>query len=337
MRFIIYGAGAIGSLMGAYLARSGFESILVGRDKHVNRINNQGLKVITDKGQFTVAIPAISNLSQIKSQPGDVVFITLKSQDTAASLEALSQNLARNIPIFCFQNGIRNESLVKTQFTRVYGGVVFFSGTCLNAGEVSHTRYDKVGFGVYPEGLDETTQQVYQALSKAGLDPFQHGHIMSVKWSKLAINLSMAINAVTGLSGAETLQDDDARRLISDMTDEGLKVIKAAGIVLADATGRPTLARHIAGLKSSARSVPAPAIPEGLKHRPSIWQDIYLKRGETEIDFLNGEIIQLGKKVHIPTPLNSFIVDLLKELAGKGDPTVRYDPRTLRRMAEKEI
>jgi 2-dehydropantoate 2-reductase len=334
MRFIIYGAGAIGSLFGAYLAQAGYNTILIGRKSHVDKINLNGLQLITAQGHFTIPLAAVTATGEITSQPGDIIFITLKAQDTAESLDPLSKSFPQDTPVFCFQNGIRTESIVRRKFTRVYGGVVFFSGTYLNPGEVVHTRVDQVGFGVYPQGLDDTTGSIYDVLNKAGFSAFQHDCIMSVKWSKLVINLRMAVNAITGLSGAGTMNDKAARTLIADITEEGLHVIKAAGIALNSAPGNPSMDQYLAGLSPAVEALPVSEIPEELKHRPSIWQDITLKRGETEIDFLNGEIIALGRQVNLSTPYNSFIVKVLKDMVRSGKTPGKYSALELRRMFE---
>jgi 2-dehydropantoate 2-reductase len=334
MRFIIYGAGAIGSLFGAYLARAGNDTVLIGRQSHVEKINRDGLKIVTAGGPFTVPVAAVTDPSKIKSQPGDIIFITLKAQDTAVSLDSLSQSFPPDTPVFCFQNGVSTESIVIRKFSRVYGGVVYFSGTYLSPGEVAHTRVDKVGFGVYPQGTDGLTQSIFEVLTQAGFSAFKHASVMSVKWSKLVINLRMPVNAITGLSGAETLREKAALDLIADITEEGWRVIQAAGIEVNSAPGTPAVASYLTGLRPAAEAAPVPEIPEELKHRPSIWQDIILKRGQTEIDFLNGEIINLGRQLNLPTPYNSFIVDVLKDMVLKGDSPGKYTALELRQLFE---
>lgn len=332
MRIIILGAGAIGSLLGAYITKTGNKVVLVGREDHVNKINLDGLNIITDKDNFTIPVPAVSDLSSIKFEQGDIVFLAIKSEDINEAIKLLNNNCPAGIPVFCLQNGVGTEEIVSKHFNNVYGGVVFFSGTYLDPGKIIYTRVDKIGIGLYKGGIDNLTQQVNDILLKAGFGSFAHESIMAVKWSKLVIVLSMAVSAIAGLSGPETVSNKDSRALVADITEEAMNVIKTAGIELADAPGRPALSQHIAMLKSTDEFGPVPEIPEELKHRPSLWQDLASQRGKTEIDYLNGEIVKLGEKFNIPTPLNSLCVKIVKDMAMKREMPGKHSIAELRKM-----
>ena len=91
MRTIIYGAGGIGSIVGGHLARTGHDVLLMGRSGHVNAINERGLKFITPVGTHTVRVPAVTGPEQIKFQPDDVIFLTMKSQNTEEALQTLKK------------------------------------------------------------------------------------------------------------------------------------------------------------------------------------------------------------------------------------------------------
>ena len=203
MRFIVYGAGAIGSLFGAYLAKTSYEAVLIGRKEHAEEINRNGLKVIKSDGSFTISLPTVTSPAEIEYKTGDIVFLTTKSQDTEEARDVLAKYAPKGLPIFCFQNSVRNEEITRLRFSNVYGGVVFFSGTYLRAGEIAHTIVGRVGLGLYPKGIDGTARRVYEVLKSAGFRAFLHENIMGVKWSKLVTNLRMAVNALTGLSGQE--------------------------------------------------------------------------------------------------------------------------------------
>ncbi|MFH0914477.1 MAG: ketopantoate reductase family protein [Chloroflexota bacterium] len=335
MRFIVHGAGAIGSILGACLAKSGYKAVLIGREAHVNRINQSGLKIITKDGGFTVSLPAVTHPSELEYQyqPGDVIFLTTKSEDTGEAADCLIRYFPDYTPFFCLQNGVSNEELVSRKFRHVYGGVVFFSGTFLKAGEVAYTRPGRVGLGVYPTGINSAAKTVQEALQESGIPTSLHEHIMSVKWSKLVINLGMAVNAIIGLSGAEALASREPRELIADIAEEGLRVIQAAGNALEDEPGQPPAAERPARLRAMKDS-PPDAAAEEMKHRPSAWQDLVLQRGKSEVDFLNGEIVRLGKKLGIPTPLNSLMVRVVKQMAEEKSAPGKYAVAELRKMLE---
>ena len=332
MRFIIYGAGAIGSLFGAYLSQASYETILIGREEHVKKINESGLKVVKREGSFTTYPQAVTTPADIEYQTDDILFLTTKSQDTQEAIAELARYAPKGLPIFCFQNGVRNEEIAKQRFSNVYGGVVFFSGTYLGPGEIAHTRVDRVGLGLYSSGIDDTARIAHQALTLSGFKAFLHPSIMGVKWSKLVTNLRMAVNALTGFSGQEALANKESREFIADVLEEGIKVLLQAGIVFEDEPGQIPVTESPSRLRAMEDFTPDKSLPEEMKHRPSVWQDLSLKRGKTELDFITGEVVELGKKLGIPTPLNSLLLKLVKEMAEKRLPPGRYTIADLKRM-----
>jgi 2-dehydropantoate 2-reductase len=143
-RTIIYGAGAIGGVVGGHLALAGKEVVLIGRPKHMKAIREHGLRLVTPRGTHTLQLTAVTEPSQIDFRPEDVVFLCVKGQDTEEALRTLRAQV-EDIPIFCFQNGVRNEEVASRYFPRVYGVVVRVGGVFVNNGEVI-ARYDPPGF-----------------------------------------------------------------------------------------------------------------------------------------------------------------------------------------------
>ena len=109
MRSVVFGAGAIGSLLGATLCRAGHDVVLVARPNHVNMIQEHGLK-ITGLEDFTIRIEATTESSVVKE--ADVVLLTVKSQDTRQAVEEFSSYLGKSIPVVSLQNGIRNPNFI---------------------------------------------------------------------------------------------------------------------------------------------------------------------------------------------------------------------------------
>ncbi|MFC1909594.1 ketopantoate reductase family protein, partial [Chloroflexota bacterium] len=198
MRFIIYGAGGIGSIMGGHLARTGHDVILIGRPGHVSVINNNGLRLITPTGTYVLQIPAVTNPSQIDFATGDVIFLCMKGQDTELALKDLKK-VVEDIPVFCFQNGVRNEEIAIRFFSDVYGVMVRARAVYLTDGEVI-SRRDPPGsniIGRYPEGTDELTEAVAEELRTAGYLIRTTADVMPYKWGKLMGNLRNALGAIT--------------------------------------------------------------------------------------------------------------------------------------------
>src|ERR1035437_9329122 len=136
MRFIIYGAGGIGGVVGGHLARTGHDVIMVGRQGHVDAINRNGLRLVTPTGTYNVKLAAVTSLEKVKFTSDDVVFTTMKGQSTEEAAQSLKAHVD-DIPIFCFQNGMRNEGTVTRFFPRVYGVMVRIGAVYLTDGEVT--------------------------------------------------------------------------------------------------------------------------------------------------------------------------------------------------------
>lgn len=112
MRFVMMGAGAIGGVVGGQLARAGFETILVDPLRaHVEAINRDGLRLRGVHGAHVLRIPAVTDLAAAGLRDGDVVFSAVKSYQTDAAMQALRRAAGPDVPVFCAQNGIRNEEV----------------------------------------------------------------------------------------------------------------------------------------------------------------------------------------------------------------------------------
>ena len=108
-RIVIYGAGAVGGVIGGLLALSCTPVLLIGRPGNVEVILKHGLRIVTPEGTHTIRVAAVTTPNQIR--PDDVVFLCVKSQDTEEAMHAM-HTIVKDVPIFCFQNGVRNEEIV---------------------------------------------------------------------------------------------------------------------------------------------------------------------------------------------------------------------------------
>ena len=115
MRFIIYGAGAIGGVIGARLHAHGHEVILIARGAHLTAIRERGLTLIAPDERTTLPLPAVGHPREIAFRDDDVVLLAMKTQDTPAALDALS-GCAEDVPVVCAQNGVANERMAARRF-----------------------------------------------------------------------------------------------------------------------------------------------------------------------------------------------------------------------------
>lgn len=334
MRIIVYGAGAVGSIIGGYLHKCGQETVLVCSRAHAGAIARNGLKISGVQGNHEIDVPAVADVAQIKFRADDVVFLTMKTYDTEAAIDKLDK-AAGGLCAVCFQNAVRNERFAAPHFARVYGGIVFFGAKYLEPGVVVHTAENSLGLGLYPEGLDETVDKVSEALTRAGFSVTAYPNVMAVKWSKLFRNLNNALFAITGLSVLEGIKYEESRSMMADLLEEALLIVRAEGIEILPLEGHQPPEKMVESLRRPGeRSFDIPP-DEETALRPSTWQDLYLKRGRTEVEYLNGEIVRLGEKHGIATPLNSLMVSVVDRMAGEGIAPGAYKVNQLRAMLDE--
>jgi 2-dehydropantoate 2-reductase len=332
MRYIVFGAGAVGSLLGGYLAQADRPVILIGRPAQVAAIRAAGLVIKNKFGVQVIPVDAVETPDAVQPGMDDVVFLSVKSQDTAGSLASLRAHFGPKMPLFCWQNGVTNEPAAAELFDRVYGGLVFLSVRYAEPGCIIHTTGKTLVLGRYPEDAavsDRLAFAVGRDLEAAGFKVSVFERIMAVKWSKLVLNTSNAVHALTGMPMIEACNVPEVQQFVADLWDEGLDVLDAAGVDYRPLPGHPELRTITAGLRQTVPPKAPPADPD-LGFYPSTWQDLDLGRGDTELPYLNGEIIALGRQYRVPTPLNNLLERLVEDMAAKGERPGKYTIDDLR-------
>jgi 2-dehydropantoate 2-reductase len=305
VRFIIYGAGAVGGVVGAGLVRHDHEVVLIARGSHGEVIRSDGLHVATPDGTFTVRPSVVSHPTEIEFRDDDVVILAVKSQDTAAALTSLSIAAPPSTTIVCAQNGVENERLALRFFSEVYGVCVVGNTFHLAPGMVGTETspvYGSLDFGRYPSGIDELGERVVTALTEAGWLVLPRDDIMRWKYTKLLRNLVLAIQALCGPSMRQGAFFDLARR-------EGEQCLEAAGI------------EFVSNEEWSAARALGPAVvppPGGLTVGGSSWQSLARGTGSIESAYLNGEIVLLGRQLGVAVPVNELLYDLGVAAAATG-------------------
>lgn len=301
---------------------------------HAEAIDGRGLKISGVQGDYVIRIPAVAEVSQVDFRSDDIVFLTMKTFDTETAINKLGKT-ASKLSVVCFQNAVRNEEFASVRFKKVYGGVVFFGAKYLKPGAVIHTTENSLGIGVYPKGLDETVNRLSSVLNLAGFSVTSYPSIMAVKWSKLFRNLNNALYAITGLSVLEGLKYEEFRFMMADILEEALRVVNTEGIEIVPLAGHQPPDKEVEHLRRPGElKFDIPSDEENAV-RPSMWQDLYLNRGRTEVEYLNGEIVRLGKKHDIPVPLNSLMVCVVNQMAYEKLMPGTYTVSQLRAMVRE--
>jgi 2-dehydropantoate 2-reductase len=309
VRYIIFGAGAIGGSIGARLFQAGREVVLICRGAHLEVVRRDGLDFRTADESAILPIPAVAHPSEITFREDDAVILTMKSQDTAAALQDL-RVVASDVPVVCAQNGVANERMAVRLFSRVYGMLVFLPATLLEPGRVMMHGGRPGGVldaGRYPNGVDPLIEEVTADLTRSGFSARPDANVMRLKYGKLLLNLG---NAVQALFGPDTAAGDIVRRV----RDEAIACLEAAGI---DFSPPSESGKRAAVIQRGEI--------EGHPHRGgSTWQSLARGSGRVETDYLNGEIAVLGALHGVPTPYNRALQRLADEAAREGLPPGCY-------------
>jgi 2-dehydropantoate 2-reductase len=306
MRYIIYGAGAVGGVIGARLFQAGHDVVLIARGPHLEALRRDGLRFQAPGEDVTLTIPAIASPAEAKPGPDDVVLLAMKTQDSDAALHELAA-AAPDTAVVCAQNGVENERLALRRFARVYGMLVFLPATHLKPGLVqcnSELRSGVLDVGCYPSGTDALAERIAADLEGANFSARAEPDIMRWKYGKLLGNLNNAVQAVCGPGpqGAE---------IASLLRAEGVACLQAAGIAFPDED------------EMRARTSPhvrIGAIEGERRTGGSSWQSLERGAGSIEASYLNGEIVLLGRLHGVPTPANALIRDIAERLAHESLP-----------------
>jgi len=305
MRYVIYGAGGIGGGIGTQLLRAGYEVVLIARGPHLERIREVGLTVRTPEGTETLSIEAVKAPSEIDFRGDEVVFFTMKSQDTLAALKDLRERAGVDVPVIMAQNGVVNERSAARRFRRVYGMLVYMPALFLEPGVVvlhGMPRRGVLHAGCYPNGTDEHIEAVCGDLNEAGFDSRPELSIMRLKYGKLLMNLGNSAQALCGLEA-------DLKDLTRALRLEGMRCFDAAGLDFVSAKGLVQLCEE---------SYELGEIEGHPRLGGSSWQGLMRGVRSIESDYLNGEVVLLGQRHGVATPLNRSVQELAFEALHEG-------------------
>ena len=325
MRFIIYGAGGIGGTIGGRLALARHEAVLICRGQHLEAIQSSGLRLRTPDGDHQVAIEAVGHPRDIDWRPGDVVIMSMKTQDTDPALRALELAAGTNVPVFCAQNGVENERLAARRFERVYAMLVALPATFLVPGEVIASAGPLSGClhsGPYTGELDDVSREVTAALAASRFLAEPSADVMELKYRKLLLNLGNGVEVITGKSAWAAPGEVGA--FVSEVRAEAAACYAAAGIT---ATSTEEYARRVT---SHYRAM---EVGGEARNGSSTLQSIMRGHQTTEVDYLNGEIELLGRLHGVPTPFNSAVRAIATRMAANSEPPGSVSVEELRAAA----
>jgi 2-dehydropantoate 2-reductase len=302
--------------------------VLVARGPHLTALQEDGLELAMPDRVLRVRPPA-TTLEDLHVEPGDAVLLGVKSQHTEAALATLAakpvadRTAGEVVPVFCVQNGISNEDTASRFFALVHGVGVNIPATHLEPGRVDAEGAPFSGalqVGRYPQGLDPVDDAVVEALRASGFDAVAQADVMAWKRAKLLRNVGNALDVLFRLHDEPPLTDDE-KTVLDDVAtrarDEARACLRAAGLsVISDADYAAAV---------SGRAVPTP-VGDRPRRGGSTWQSVARGQGSVETDFLNGEIVRLGRLHGVGVEVNETIQARMRNL-GSLDRARPWPPR----------
>lgn len=292
MKIIILGAGGIGSLYGAKLSK--FNDVtLVGRQEHVDKVNKSGLK-ITGLENNTYKLRATTKIEKIEDNT--LILLTTKVYDSKDAIGGIKNLIKEDTIILCLQNGLYSENIVKNvvKGCLVLRGITNVGVAFLEPGVI---RYNTIGYTAIEKS--RISDELVDRFKKCGFDSYVSENIKKDDWKKLIINC--LINPVSTILGKENraVADEKLNPLKKLIVDECLKVAEKEGVKL-----DIDFVKMVDEMIKESRNI------------SSMQQDI-IKGKKTEIDYLNGAVVELGRKYGVKCPVNEGLVMVVKGMENR--------------------
>lgn len=300
MKIIVVGAGAMGSLFGAFLTKSKEEVWLLDKNKEkAAKINESGITVESASGLCQVKVKATVNIGDIEKS--DLVLICVKSFNTKQAIEQIRPALGQNTKILTLQNGMGNIEIISEIVgeERVIAGVTSEGATLIDTGKIRHCGSGETIIGTSSGKTPVEIRAIREVFNKAGFETKMSRDIKSLIWSKLIINVGInALTALTRLPNGKLMEYEGTRKILRDAVTEATRIAKRKRVKL---IFEDPLAKVEAVCESTSDNL------------SSMLQDV-LRKKRTEVDFINGVIVRLGQELGINVPTNKFLLDLIKTI-----------------------
>jgi 2-dehydropantoate 2-reductase len=303
MRFVVYGAGAVGGVIAARLHLGCVDVQVVARGPHLEAIRANGLRFVTPTEETAVPVQAVGRLEELDVDGDTAVVVSVKSHQTAAVMRDVALSTPPDVTLVSAQNGVANEATMLRCRRHVLGVCVMLPSSHLEPGVVVQGSGNVPGMldvGCFPDGADDRAQSVAVALRRGGFESVVRPDIMAWKYRKLITNLGNAAQAACP-------RDDDRDRLTELARDEGERALAAARIPVI--TEEEDDARRGDLLDTSAMRS---------RGGGSTWQSVRRRTGDVETDYLNGEVSLLGRLHDVATPVNDLLRDVAWRLVAAG-------------------
>lgn len=326
MRYLIYGAGAVGTLIGARLALGGLDVHFLARPRLAEEFLTHGFHLAGDTSPAVLSNPTVSTSleSAVTLQEPEVVLLTVKAYDVHTAAGDLLKFIPSNVPVVCFANGISNEQVLGDILGkgRVIHATLTTAVQLFPQGVIQVERERGVGIaGVHPR-----IPEIIDDLQSSEMRVRQYENPIRMKWSKALTNIvSNASSAILGWSPAQVFRHPGTYRLEVEALRETVRVMRVQGM---RPQNLPSVPLSLLGF---GVFLPPRLIQTALgkivargrgDKRPSFHYDI--GRGRSEVEWLNGKIASVGQQMDIPTPANRVLNETMMSLVKGQEEHVRF-------------
>jgi 2-dehydropantoate 2-reductase len=326
MEFLIWGVGAIGGTIGAYLARTGHRVVFVDRDAtHVEAINRMGLAVTGPIDEFTIQAQAYTP-GTLEGRYG-AILLCVKAQDTEAATRTLAPHLAGDGYVVSVQNGLNELKIAEVVGEqRTVGAFVNFGADYLEPGRILYGGHGAVVLGELDGAATTRIAELHAALLAFAPNAIITANIWGYLWSKLAYGAQLFATALTDDSIADCLADEAYHDLYIALAKEVLAVSAAKGVQPHGFNGFNPLAF----LPETPRDISLQSLSEmvvfnrkSAKSHSGIWRDLAVRKRRTEVDALLGPVVHFGQELGVPTPLTAQLIGEIHEIEDGRRPQQR--------------
>lgn len=312
-RLAVLGAGLIGCYVGGRLAAGGATVTFVGRPRQMGELREAGLTLSDLDGWKTALAPDALDLATdpVALGDADIILLAVKSPATESAAADIAAHARPDAAVVSLQNGVSNPDRLRALLPgrTVIAGMVPYNVAAPGPGHFHQGTSGAITLEAGP-----VAEALSPLFAKAGLTHALHADMPAVLWAKLLINLNNAINALSGKPLAAQLATRDYRRCFAICQAESLRLLKVAGIAPAQLGPLPPsrmpflLSLPDWLFKRLSKRGGSPKID---RHARSSMADDLAAGRKTEVDYINGEIVALAKRLGRSAPINARVIELI--------------------------
>ena len=296
-KIAIVGSGAVGCFFGGLFAKAGFDVTFIARQHQIEPLNLHGLTIAWSDREETVPVRASASYEALSDIP--YVFVAVKTQATLKTAKEIAPFLKSNACVISLQNGLDNIELLKTHIQHdCFAAMVYAAIAMTSPSTVKHFGGGSLVIGnTRPEQSNDRIEPLYQILKLANVPTKMSKNILEDLWSKFIINcIFNSLSAIAHINYSDLMQSPGIDSLVEKVKLECLAIARHEGVNL----NTESISQMIADVPKNWP-----------KQISSTAQDLF-KIKATEIDYLNGTIVEKGKKYHIDTPINEMLYSIIK-------------------------